>query len=122
MCPTLSIRCQVYIAAVQDVHSLVDRLREEWAVPGLKLHETTARGYHLVMPAETNVRGRGRSVCAAVNLRAPRPSTRLRSISLPPLRASQPLPAGLVQPVFTKTKVAATTDELASLSDRIKVG
>ena len=51
---------QVYIAAVHDVHALVDRLREEWAMPGLKLHETAARGHHLVMPLPAGVSAESR--------------------------------------------------------------
>ena len=46
----------IYIDAVQAVHALVDKLREEWALPALKLHETATRGYHLLLPANVEVR------------------------------------------------------------------
>jgi hypothetical protein len=69
--PSLFPRLQVYIECVGEIYALVERLREEWAMPGLKLHHTQTRGFHLQIPATTDVSGAGGYPSTALLRRTP---------------------------------------------------
>ncbi|KAA0168988.1 hypothetical protein FNF31_00149 [Cafeteria roenbergensis] len=54
--PDLDIVRQLYVKNVEDAAALADEYRDKWDMPSLKLHVTTARGYHLSAPAAATAR------------------------------------------------------------------
>lgn len=49
----------IYTSCIGEIHELAEGYRASWAQPGLKLHYTASRGYHLVLPlaAESSLPG-----------------------------------------------------------------